>query len=212
MERVTLIASLEPDHTNEACTWIDLQIKRRLRSKYRWNSRKSGPLKIFMNLLKIMGYHLFGFRYRFARTPNTGELGVDEFGRDIGLGLRAYLKLLQDRGFKIRSLIVLGSRAKGTWTPKSDVDVLIILGSRPANRRRTLVDHPLYLGIQPATCLDTEFITWLNELRIAALDAMYYGIVAFDDGYWSEAKGVFSEIEKTYGLRRDLLLKWLSPL
>ena len=171
--------------------WIDFQIAERLKSKHRWGKDKWGPAKSLRRLLKIAGYCLFGVRHEFPKISGTINIGSDEFGRDVGAGLRLYMNILKHRGLEVRCIVVLGSRAKGSWTPKSDVDLLIIVGQR-SRKKKSFWDHPLYLGIEPAICSDKEFLRWLRECRIIALDAMYYGVLAFDDGFWFEAGEIFT--------------------
>jgi hypothetical protein len=191
---------------------IDKEIDDRLRSKYRWSEKKYGPRKILKKFLVIIGYHLFGVKYKFPYLPAPINFGYDRFGRDVASGLLLYLQLLQGRGLAIRSLVVLGSRAKGTWHPESDVDVLVILQQRSEKRRRFFSDHPLYASIEPTVCYDTEFMQWINECRLVALDAMYYGVIAFDDGFWAEAVKVFGHVERERNLPRDELLRRLAPI
>ena len=109
-------------------SWIDWQIRERLRSKYRWSQSKWGPRKVFRRYLKLIGYHLFGSEYPALNPAKLPVyLGVDEFGRDVATGIQLYSDIVRKRGVDIRTLIVLGSRAKGTWNAKSDVDLLIML-------------------------------------------------------------------------------------
>jgi len=92
------------------------------------------------------------------------------------------------------------------------VDVLIVLSRGSKKERGIYSDHPLYMGVEYTLCWDEELICWLGECRTIALDAMYYGMVAFDDGFWMEAREVFRELEKKYGFARNQLLKKLAPL
>jgi hypothetical protein len=178
-------------------------------TKQKWSLTKSyflGPLRHFK---KRLGYSFFGSRYKFSSESHP--LGVDEFGRDVKLGLQHYLKLLNTRDVEVRSLVVHGSRTKGAWSPKSDIDVLVITNDTPPSKK-LLSDNPLYLGVEAVSCSAKDFMHWIRECRLVVLDAMYFGQVIFDDGFWVEARMAFLQIEKEYNISRDDLLKKLATI
>ena len=70
-----------------------------------------------------------------------------------------------------------------------------------------LNDAPLFMGIQPSACCSREeFLLWLKGLRISALDALYYGKVVYDDGFWNKALHEFKKIKKKYGLNNKVTI------
>lgn len=157
-------------------------------------------------------------RYRIA-----SRLGCDKHGRDIESGLSEYAKLLRIRDSGFHTILVLGSRVKGTWLPRSDVDVTIISDNvtrknlDPVSRRLydsqvsyRYSDRPLNLGIA-VSCYYTksEFIKSIEHFDFQALDALFYGKVVYDDGFWPVAMEKYSELERRYGLNRDLLKRIL---
>ena len=74
-------------------------------------------------------------------------------------------------------------------------------------------DRPLYLGIEPSGCCSKEeFLERLRSFDIQALDAIFYGRVIYDDGFWDVAKAQYTEIECKYGLDPLYLKKLLFPL
>ncbi len=151
----------------------------------------------------------------------TSRFGCDKHGRDIESGLKEYVRLLRTRDSKLHTVLVLGSRVKGTWLPGSDVDVTIIsdsLSSKnldPISQRLYELkvhfrysDRPLNLGIV-ASCYYSrnEFIRSIEKFDFQALDALFYGKVIYDDGFWPVAMDRYKELERRYGLTRDSLKK-----
>jgi hypothetical protein len=65
---------------------------------------------------------------------------------------------------------------------------------------------------QSSCCSKTEFIQWLKEFRVIALDAVYYGKVIYDDGFWKEVRRTFEKINKEYHLSRTELPALLYSL
>lgn len=162
-------------------------------------------------------------RIRLKPYDGTSSLGFDELGRDVAHGVSKYVELLKTRGLHINTVIVLGSRAKGFWNSSSDVDVTIIGSNLPKQKEsflankflglsssRLLSDRPLCLGIEPSGCCSMEeFLDRIEKFDIQALDALYYGIIFHDDGFWDEAKRKFHKIEKQYGLNEAEMKKKL---
>lgn len=155
-------------------------------------------------------------RYRMA-----SRFGCDKHGRDIESGLGEYVGLLRTRDSKLHTVLVSGSRVKGAWLPGSDVDVTIIsdsLSSKslgPISQRLydlkvqiRYSDRPLNLGIV-ASCYysKSEFIRSIEQFDFHALDALFYGKVIYDDGFWRVAMDRYKELERRYGLNRDRLKK-----
>jgi predicted nucleotidyltransferase len=157
------------------------------------------------------------------------SLGIDEYGRDVVSCLREYASLLISRGVKLHTLIVLGSRAKGRGKPESDVDVLVIASNLPGRKtseftslsqkimnirqRLLLTDFPLSIGVEPSSsCSKEDFLRWLKEFKVAALDGVYYGKIIYDDGFWNEVQRIFKELEKKYRLQETRLKEMLLVL
>jgi len=162
-------------------------------------------------------------KVKIKKYGQDSRFGCDEFGRDVEDGLRQYIKLLKSRKLQVHTVIVLGSRAKGSWTPESDVDVLIIAGNLPKEGRNTLTkrlfglrkklilsDRPIYLGIEPSGCCSkTEFLERLEMFDIQALDAVFYGRVVYDEGFWRKVKKKYRDMERKYGLEQIPLKEML---
>jgi len=208
---------------------IKKQVRCRIAQKYNW---KRTPHSVIEKLQRKF-FRMIFIRTTLSLDKNTVtqriDLGIDDLGRDVASGLKEYLNLLLGRGVELHTLLVLGSRVKGRAKPESDVDVMIIASKLPGrsspeltnfpqkilNIRRwlLLVDAPLFIGTQPSACCSKEeFLQWLKEFKIVALDAIYYGKVIYDDGFWKHVLNTSKEIEKRYKLNKSKLKQILLPL
>jgi predicted nucleotidyltransferase len=202
---------------------VERQLREWMPVKYGW---KRTPNKVLMRLHKLFLHLIFGRKTWVSKGANL-ELGVDEFGRSIFDGIQRYVEIIKSRGVKVHTVLVLGSRAKGRWNPTSDVDVTVIASNLPVNRHRvwpikkivelkqsfTLSDFPTSIGVEPSECCDKkEFLRRLEKFDIHALDAVYYGKVIYDDGFWEEVKKKVELLEKKYNLPVTELKNRLLPL
>jgi len=208
---------------------ILLQIEENVRNKVAM--KKGYRKKIKKNLERLLRKILSiifssSSDVKVKRFNGNSNFGCDEYGRDIEDGLYKYINILKNRGLKVHTVILLGSRVKGLWTPKSDVDVTIIASNLPKEgknllfkrllnfkRRIVLSDRPLYLGIEPSGCCSkNEFLKKLEMFDINALDALLHGRVIYDDGFWLKAREKGKEIMSKHGLSEELLKRVLAPV
>lgn len=206
---------------------VQQQVQNRLSVKYNW---KRVPYRSIDELQKRIARALFP-RPPVKRCSKNQELdlGTDDAGRDVVSGLEEYQRLLLSRNVRLHTLIALGSRAKGRGKPESDIDVTIIASDLPGksspgfpnipkkilNIRRwfLLNDIPIFMGIQPSGCCSKEeFLSWLGEFKLQALDAVYYGKVIYDDGFWQHVLATFREMEDKYQLNKTNLKELLIAL
>jgi len=194
---------------------INKQLESRLKLKRKWNAQKLGVLSLCRRLHKWLGYIIFGLRAMNKCDPQINlDLGVDEFGRDIGSGLKLYLDLLAKRGVQVHSLIVLGSRAKKRERPWSDTDVLLITESVQELRsnQKLVSDTPLFLGIEAECYSRQEIVYMMGGFNLTFLDAVYWGVVVYDDGFWFEILRQFQKIESKYRLPHSAIKRKLFPI
>lgn len=215
---------LDDDKKNSVKSIIDAQVRRKLEMK---RGRRKKIKALYERLTRRI-YYRISCRSKTRVKPYDGSsrLGSDEFGRDIESGLLEYIELLKERGIQINTAIVLGSRAKGFWKPSSDVDVTIIGSNLPKRRDSFLVDRllglgssdllsdkPLCLGIEPSGCCSKEeFLRRMERFDIQTLDALYYGMVLYDDGFWRQAKEKFQKLTQQYKLDEAEVKRKLLPV
>ena len=194
------------------------EVELRLSQKYNIKRVVSQVIINLLNKIEDLLLTVSELKQVCSTPPKVNtNLGVDRRGRDVAVCLQMYVTLLIRRGVKVHTLLVLGSRAKGRARPQSDVDVTIIASDLPGkntfeftdlaqkimNVRKEILlcDFPLLIGVQPSSCCSKcEFIRWLKDFKAIALDAVYYGKVIYDDGFWNEVKSIFEGIEKKYNL------------
>lgn len=207
---------------------ILLQIKRKVENKV---LMKKGVMKKLKKRLgrvvrRILIKIFSSSSMKVKRYDGTSDFGCDLYGRDVEDGLLKYVGILMSRNVDVHTVIVLGSRAKGNWTPESDVDVTIIASNLPREGKNILSrrffdvmryiilsDMPLYLGVEPSGCCSkNEFLKKLRNFDIQVLDAIYYGKIIYDDGFWMTVKTEFNKMKEVYGLDDSLMKKLLFLL
>ena len=108
--------------------------------------------------------------------------------------------------FRPRSIILFGSIATGKYRAWSDIDILVISENLPENfleRLRILFElNPTMAPIEALGYTPTEFIQMLKRRHPTALYAMADGKPIYDDGFFTEAKGVFEQIKAKFDLVR----------
>jgi predicted nucleotidyltransferase len=193
------------------------KLMKRLVLKQEWQTlKKNLPLTTYRRLRNKLAYALFGVRSFniHERTP-THDLGVDEFGRNVADGLAFYTQLLKARGLDVKTVLALGSRAKRRFTPQSDVDAIVIARNLPEGKRekeRVMSDAPIFMGIEPDGFTPEDFLERLYDFDMEVLDAIYYGKVIYDDGFWLEVRRIFDQLDAKYGLREMNLERGLRVL
>lgn len=194
---------------------IEKQLRNRIPMKYGWKKKVKS---VFWRVHTTICYEIYGRPNWNAGTKTQNpDLGVDQFGRDVAEGMLRYIKLLKKRGFQVHTVVVLGSRVKGRWKPESDVDVTVILNTVPKEngllglkRWLLLSDRHVCMGIEPSGCYTKrEFLHLLGNFNLMALDAVYYGRVVYDDGFWVEVKRRFKEMKRKYKLQKIPLKEML---
>lgn len=210
-----LLRELKKRRALLALDCIKRQLRNRLQARARWKKWKKGPVAMLRRSLKKVLYRLMGAQLGDVKVKSNLSMGKDEFGRSVSHGLRSYIELLRGRGLKVHTVLLLGSRAKGHWKSRSDLDIIIVASELPKGLRRRLIkytvlsDIPLFLGIEPYGCTRDEFLGKLEDLDLMALDAMYWGKIVFDDGFWVEATRKFEEVERDYALEKIQLRQML---
>jgi len=197
---IDLLSTICRDHVKQR---INDALYRRLALKQRWQILKKNPLALYRTIRLIIVYKLFGLRsFNATQDASDSYLGTDRFGRDVMGGVLYYTELLKTRGLHVNTVVVLGSRVKGRYTSESDVDLLVVVDNLPKGRkkRKVLSDAPIFMNINTHGYTQEEIQAALKDCNMEVLDAMYYGLVVYDDGSWSEATSRFKEFAETYDL------------
>jgi predicted nucleotidyltransferase len=196
----------------EALEHIRDQVARKLREKGSWKKPARGLVQSVLRSLSSRTSRT-DYPQQLLESSWSGlDLGKDNFGRDVAENVSVYANLLRYRGVRLHTMLVLGSRAKGRWKPDSDVDLVVIaddLPRKPYERWFTVRDAPINISADICACTPDEFLQYLEQLRIMALDAVLYGRIVYDDGLWSGILAHFTELESKYRLNRHELTETL---
>lgn len=200
---------------NQALSAVSENVEKQIQKRLALKRGIRKKCEVFLERLKrqICYRILADSRIVIKKYDGSTPFGADEFGRDVADGISKYMELLKTRGLIVQTVIVLGSRVKGSWKPSSDIDITIISDNLPGNKKGSfpklfgivgheiLSDKPLCLGIEPSGCCSRkEFLQRLKEFDIQVLDAIFYGQIVYDTGFWSEVKKEFRKLEREYGL------------
>ncbi|BAA29478.1 nucleotidyltransferase domain-containing protein [Pyrococcus horikoshii] len=119
------------------------------------------------------------------------------------------LKELVDRIVKYLNgdvtVILFGSYARGDYNRTSDFDIVVIsdrLDGNPLERTKPLYAlNEDFLPVDIIAYTREEFLKALENLSPTALDAISYGKVLYDDGFYKIAREKFEELKRK-GLRK----------
>jgi hypothetical protein len=222
--------SLDKWNKNLIMNSVQKQVEEKLAQKY--NYKRTPSTKIEQLLRKFLRL-LFGLQRHtapnFPISVTTYDFGFDEYNRDIMAAIRTYIETLFNRGVNLHAFLVMGSRAKNRAKRSSDIDVLIIASNLPGasyaeftnfpqkilefKRQQLFNDISINIGIQvSSSCSKSEFLQWMHNFKVVALDAIYFGKPIYDDGFWEKTIAEFKEITIKYKLNENRLKTLLIPL
>lgn len=136
------------------------------------------------------------------------DFGSTELKVNVKTELEKYVKLLTESPLKlgVRTIVLMGSRARGDWKTHSDTDVLVIAENLPRNHGRLLaaLNPPEVWGLslEPRAYTPDDFLDAIWALDLTVLDAVHEGIVLYDDDFWKKAREAFQAAKKEYGLKK----------
>ncbi|VVB55425.1 Nucleotidyltransferase domain protein [uncultured archaeon] len=131
---------------------------------------------------------------RVRKDPDAAEKALPEYCMEIV------------KRFKPACIVLYGSRAKGTFTGISDIDIIVISSNFEQDflsRIKDLIDaNTSSLPIEPLGYTEAEFETMLVAFRLTALDAVHEGIPLYGEDYFNSLKKRLNELERM-GLYKD---------
>ncbi|MEM3692619.1 MAG: nucleotidyltransferase domain-containing protein [Candidatus Bathyarchaeia archaeon] len=113
--------------------------------------------------------------------------------------------LEEARSLAPRCVILFGSYAKGNFTEGSDIDVCLIAEKLPMDElaRRSLKSIQSPRKIRAIGFYPEEFLQFLKGLRFIAYDIVSDGIPIYDDGFFLQAREVYEECLRKYGIVKE---------
>ncbi len=124
---------------------------------------------------------------RIRKEPDAIKKAIQEYCKEV------------IKRFKPACIILYGSRAKGTFTGASDIDIIVISNTFERDflsRIKDLIDvNTSPLPIEPLGYTEAEFETMLRSCRITALDAVREGIPLYGEDYFNKLKNKLNALE-----------------
>jgi predicted nucleotidyltransferase len=117
--------------------------------------------------------------------------------------VREYAEDLVRRGLA-ELVVLIGSLAKGDYSPSSDIDLLIVVRDAPKNpleRISAYINSKLPLDVEPRVMTIEEFFKVARERRRLSEEALFRGV------FLAGNKELLEEVKRAYGRERgqDLL-------
>lgn len=131
------------------------------------------------------------------RSKNKGICGKNH--GSVEQALQIYSNEIIKK-FKPLCIILYGSRAKGTYTSQSDMDIIVISNNFEMDflaRIRSLIDlNDTAFPIEPLGYTESEFSGMLESFRLTALDAVHEGVAIYGDDYFRKFKERLAKLVK----------------
>lgn len=125
---------------------------------------------------------------RIRKEPDAVKIALQEYCKEV------------IKRFKPACIILYGSRAIGTFTSASDIDIIVISNNFEQDflsRINDLINaNTSSFPIEPLGYTEAEFETMLMSFRLTALDAVREGVPLYGDDYFNNLKNKLNELEK----------------
>ncbi|MEM1946433.1 MAG: nucleotidyltransferase domain-containing protein [Candidatus Caldarchaeum sp.] len=119
-----------------------------------------------------------------ARSSNSAEVRVFKLDYDAVMGkVRDYARKLVDGGLA-ELVVLIGSLAKGTYTPFSDIDLVIVVresAEKTVDRIPRYIDPSLPLDVEPLVFTVDEFIQTLRTKPLFRAEVAENGLFLAGD-------------------------------
>ena len=131
------------------------------------------------------------------RERLSSSVGVRVFKLDYEFVLKEvkrYAEEIVEKGLA-ELVILFGSLAKGTYSPFSDIDLLIIVKDAPRNpldRIALYINPKLPLDVEPRVFTLEEFFNLINERKLFGEEVLFRGILL------AGSRELFEEARRRY--------------
>jgi len=97
----------------------------------------------------------------------------------------------------IKAVIVIGSRANGTWKLSSDIDTIIVV-----DKAISYTELPPLGIIDPRIYTVEELSEAINAAEYELIEAFEEGKIVYDDGTWKEMQKTYNEVKERLKIHR----------
>ena len=98
---------------------------------------------------------------------------------------------------RVRAVVVIGSRARGTWKLSSDIDAIIIV-----DEALPYTELPSIGIVDPRVYTVKELLEAINAAEYELIEAFEEGKVVYDDGIWMEMLKIYEEVKERLKIHR----------
>jgi predicted nucleotidyltransferase len=98
---------------------------------------------------------------------------------------------------KVRAVVVIGSRAHGTWKPSSDIDAIIVV-----DEAIPYAELPPPGAVDPRIYTAKELLEAIEAAEYELIEAFEEGRVAYDEGVWKEMLKAYEEVKEKLKINR----------
>ena len=98
---------------------------------------------------------------------------------------------------RVRAVVVIGSRARGTWKLSSDIDAIIIV-----DEALPYTELPSIGIVDPRVYTVKELLEAINAAEYELIEAFEEGKVVYDDGIWIEMLKTYEEVKERLKIHR----------
>jgi predicted nucleotidyltransferase len=132
----------------------------------------------------------------YAREILRIDIGKIWDGRPAIEYLANYIEQLS-KITNIRAVVVIGSRASGTWKLSSDIDTIVVV-----DKAASYTELPPLGVVDPRIYTVKELFDAINAAEYELIEAFEEGKVVYDDGVWKEMLKTYEEVKERLKIRR----------
>jgi hypothetical protein len=97
----------------------------------------------------------------------------------------------------VRAVVVIGSRASGTWKLGSDIDAIVVVDNAVS-----YTELPPPGVVDPRIYTVKELFEAINAAEYELIEAFEEGKIVYDDGIWKEMLKTYEEVKERLKIRR----------
>jgi len=132
----------------------------------------------------------------YAREILRIDIGKIWNGRPAIEYLANYIEQLS-KITNVRAVVVIGSRASGTWKLSSDIDTIVVV-----DKAVSYTELPPLGVVDPRIYTVKELFEAINAAEYELIEAFEEGKVVYDDGVWKEMLKTYEEVKERLKIRR----------
>ena len=122
------------------------------------------------------------------------DLGLVWDGRRAIEIINEFIDSLLDLSVNLKSVVVIGSRARGSWRRSSDIDLVMVFDDSDGLDKIIMAEHIGLIDPKPYTV--EEAFRAIENADTTMIEAFEYGVIVYDDGFWCRLRSRYEELLK----------------